>query len=174
MTLPDNGLCMCIQGEPKDKKVPVSVYILHHNVKVSFELPGVSLATFCSVGQGLLLCWMPGVCSVLLDCGLGSPPTPSLSVQGAFATPLPQQDDRCWMAPVQWSHNAVGWFGANVTLFHSDSGTLYSLEIDRAALLDMFSLSNPSLHLQALNLAVKHMNDSELYTHLMMVSQSAY
>ena len=191
------GLCLCVQGPPaaagKRLSLAVTVYALHHAARLTVTLPllassgsGVAaaaavppLACCVALGRHMLLVWAPGHAAALLDVGIGHVPSASLCALGSRASPLPcatGPDDDCYLAPLPWSGAAAaaaaaageGHLQSLAWLLHARSGAVLSVEVDRAALLDVVASPGPLLHLQAMHAAVVHLRDAELYRQLMM------
>ena len=193
VSLGDGGLCLCLQGPPvtsgKRVALPVVLFVLHHAVRLALDLPlalqssCIPLVSCLALGRHMLLVWAPGHAAALFDLGIGHAPSASLCAVGALRVPplpcLAGPDDDCFLAPLPWtgaapsSSSSSSSFGEGhlqglVTLLHSRTGTLLSVEVDRALLLELVSAPGPRLHLQAMHVAVVHLRDAELFRQLAM------
>lgn len=155
------------------RQVPVTVYVLHHAVRLSLQLnlvtnPAVPPLVCCAaLGTHMLLVWLPGHAATLFDLGLGHAPTHSLS---APVMPLScaTSDDDGYLSALSWGPPGEGLKG-RLLMLHPRTGSLLSLEIDRSALLELVvSPGPPESHVRALHAAVVHLRDAELYQQMAM------
>jgi hypothetical protein len=174
VTLGDGGLCLCVQGPAANKRIPVTVYVLHHACQLNLVLPlfssGAPLVCFAALGLHMLLVWAPGHAAQLYDLGIGHAPTASLSVNMAPLSCVQGSDDDCFLTPLAWGPVGGGdGLAGRFLLLHPRSGSVISVEVDRAALLELVvSPGPPQGHLRALHAAVVHLRDVELFKQMTM------
>mmetsp|Transcript_17905 Transcript_17905/g.53799 ORF Transcript_17905/g.53799 Transcript_17905/m.53799 type:complete len:964 (+) Transcript_17905:446-3337(+) len=97
--LANGGLCLCQQHVPTEQSLSlrVTVFVLHHQCRLDFEVPLRQLTwqrvrvsrVFFSAVAGQLMVYVPGHYLRLLDCSHNHPPTAGLCVLGRHASPLP-------------------------------------------------------------------------------------
>eukprot|EP01102_Stenamoeba_stenopodia_P018625 TRINITY_DN6861_c0_g1_i3.p1 TRINITY_DN6861_c0_g1~~TRINITY_DN6861_c0_g1_i3.p1 ORF type:complete len:724 (-),score=140.28 TRINITY_DN6861_c0_g1_i3:90-2261(-) len=176
--------------QSQTSEIKVSIYILHHKLKLDFDIPlnnfdpvvaSKTRIYFDSIADMLLL-FIPGHHFQLIDCGSEHEPCLSITKSGSeFAPFLPNSTtSSSTSGPVEPS--VIVPFGVfsspfpsqtstvadlrGKSLLDSKTGICYEFTLAREALLDTFSYTPSELQLQALHLAITHMNDTELATHI--------
>eukprot|EP01102_Stenamoeba_stenopodia_P018626 TRINITY_DN6861_c0_g1_i4.p1 TRINITY_DN6861_c0_g1~~TRINITY_DN6861_c0_g1_i4.p1 ORF type:complete len:887 (-),score=163.41 TRINITY_DN6861_c0_g1_i4:90-2750(-) len=178
--------------QSQTSEIKVSIYILHHKLKLDFDIPlnnfdpvvaSKTRIYFDSIADMLLL-FIPGHHFQLIDCGSEHEPCLSITKSGSeFAPFLPNSTtSSSTSGPVEPS--VIVPFGVfsspfpsqtstvadlrGKSLLDSKTGICYEFTLAREALLDTFSYTPSELQLQALHLAITHMNDTELVDQIMM------
>lgn len=164
----DNAFCLCQQhSREKEGGIDVTVYILHHGMKMSYTIPcsspelDKSQVVFDRIDD-LLMIYLPGYFIHLLDCSIDHPPVISLKLHGEeYANLLGHQKKGEAIELQPYIFLSERKDITNVLMTQSGR-ILYEYRLEASCIDRILAIGDPALDLQALLLSLLHFKDTEL------------